>query len=249
MDFDETFSLTGRLATLRGLFAFAAAEDLDIHQADFVTAFLNSPLGDGEMVYVKIPDGFVDWLKELPDDSPLRAWIPKLIEDASRHYLKLKRSLYGLKQASRSWYLTIKSWYLKHGFRVSEADACLFVRVEKDGSRILIYMWVDDIVVVGKNTEWILVELKKDFRIKDLGPVKTMLGMKISRDRSEGTLSISQSHYIEEILKAYSMDDCKPIGTPMQSNIPVAPGTDDEVVAFRASGHNYRRAIGCLNYL
>lgn len=102
MDYEETFSPTGRLATLRGLFAMAAAEDLDISQADFVTAFLNSSLGANETVYIRIPDGFVDWVTQLPQDSPLRSWLKALVEDPSKLFLKLRKSVYGLKQASRS---------------------------------------------------------------------------------------------------------------------------------------------------
>ena len=105
----------------------AAVEDLEISQADFVTAFLNSSLGVNEMVYIRLPDGFVDWVKQLPQDAPLRAWLVKMIEDPSKCFMKLRKSVYGLKQASCSWYLTVKAWFLAHGFIASDADACLFV--------------------------------------------------------------------------------------------------------------------------
>lgn len=249
IDYEETFSPTGRLATLRGLFAIAASEDLEISQADFVTAFLNSSLGSNETVYVQLPDGFVDWLKQLPDDSPLSSWLSRIINEPGKHFLRLRKSVYGLKQASRSWYLTVKAWFLTKGFVASDADACLFVQKGSGGGLTFIYIWVDDIVVVGKSVGWVLDPLREDFRIKDLGPVSMMLGMKISRDRRLRTLQISQSHYIEALLESYGMSDCKAIGTPLQSNIPLVAGTEEEVLVFRESGHNYRRAIGSLNYL
>lgn len=249
VDYEETFSPTGRLATLRGLFSMAASEDLEISQADFVTAFLNSPLGSNETVYVKIPDGFVDWVMQLPLSSPLRSWLSRLVDDPGNCFLKLRKSVYGLKQASRSWYLTVRAWFLEHGFVVSDADACLFVRGKDGEDRTFIYIWVDDIVVVGRSVDWVLRALRDDFRIKDLGPVGMMLGMKITRDRERHTLCISQEHYIEALLESYGMVDCKPIGTPLQSNIPLEPGTPEDLLVFSASGHNYRRAVGSLNYL
>lgn len=112
-----------------------------------------------------------------------------------------------------------------------------------------IYIWVDDIVVVGKSVGWVLDALRLEFRIKDLGPVSRMLGMKITRDRPLKRLCISQSHYIEALLNNYGMVDCKPIGTPLQSNIPLLLGSDEEVREFKDSGHNFQRAVGSLNYL
>lgn len=157
--------------------------------------------------------------------------------------------MYGLKQASRSWYLTVKSWFISHGFAVSDADACLFVKHGASGDSTFIYIWVDDIVVVGKSVDWVIRDLKLDFRVKDLGPVDMMLGMKITRNRCLKRLCISQTHYIEALLESYGMSDCKAIGTPLQSNIPLVAGTDEEILAFKESGHNYRRAVGSLNYL
>lgn len=248
VDYDETFSPTGRLPTLRGLFAMAAVEDLQISQANFVTAFLNSSLGTGETVYVCIPDGFVYWVKQLPQDSPMRLWLCQLIEDPSRCFLKLQKSVYGLKQASRSWYLTVKAWFLAHGFVASDADACLFVRGGSNVDSTFIYIWVDDIVLVGRDISWVLDALKLDFRIKDLGPVNMMLGMKITQNQHLKQLCISQTHYIEALLETYGMEDCKPIGTPLQSNIPLIPGNDEDVLEFKKSGFNYQRAVGSLNY-
>lgn len=249
IEYDETFSPTGRLATLRGLFAMAAIEDLDISQADFVTAFLNSSLGAGEVVYIKFPDGFVDWLKQLPKSSPLTHWLTRVVNEPGKHFLKLRKSVYGLKQASRSWYLTVRAWFLTQGFVVSDANACLFVRGKGGDDLTFIYIWVDDIVVVSKSVGWVIEALRQNFSIKDLGPVNMMLGMKITRDRSARTLCISQTHYIEALLESYGMADCKPIGTPLQSNIPLVAGTEEEILLFKQSGHNYRRAVGSLNYL
>lgn len=249
VDYEEAFSPTGRLATLRGLFAMAAVEDLEISQVDSVTAFLNSPLGAGETVFIRIPDGFVDWVKQLPLDSPLRDWLSLLIDHPEKVFLKLRKSVYGLKQASRSWYLTVKAWFMEHGFDVSDTDACLFVRRAPDGDLTFIYICVDDIAVVGKHIEWVLKDLKRDFRVKDLGPVSMMLGMKITRNRLTKQLGISQGHYVEALLDSYGMSDCKPIGTPLQLNIPLLAGTEDEVLEFKMSGQNYRRDVGSLNYL
>uniref|UniRef100_A0A3Q7GFV5 Reverse transcriptase Ty1/copia-type domain-containing protein n=1 Tax=Solanum lycopersicum TaxID=4081 RepID=A0A3Q7GFV5_SOLLC len=56
------------------------------------------------------------------------------------------------------------------------------------------------------------------FEIKDLGPAKMILGIKISRDRSAGTLNLSQELYIEKVLSRISVNDAKPRTTPLENH-------------------------------
>lgn len=143
----------------------------------------------------------------------------------------------------------MKAWFISRGFAVSDADACLFVKKDSNQGSTFIYIWLDDIVVVGKQVDWVLKDLQMDFRIKDLGPVDMMFGMKITRNRPLKQLCITQTHYAEALLESYGMSDCKPIGTPLQSNIPLVLGTEEEILTFKESGHNYCCAVGSLNYL
>ena len=56
------------------------------------------------------------------------------------------------------------------------------------------------------------------FEMKDLGPAKQILGMKISRDRSAGTLNLSQELYIEKVLSRFRVNDAKPWTTPLENH-------------------------------
>lgn len=73
--------------------------------------------------------------------------------------------------------------------------------------------------------------------------------MTISRDRSARTLTLSQENYVKNLLNDYDMADCKPVATPMEPGTHLLPATDEELAAFAASGNNYRKAVGSLNYL
>ncbi|MBW0493743.1 hypothetical protein O181_033458 [Austropuccinia psidii MF-1] len=159
------------------------------------------------------------------------------------YVLKCKKSLYGLKQAARSWYQTLKNWLIGYGFITSNADPCLFIR-----NQTILFSWVDDILVAGNDSIQIINELKSDFKIKDLGLASHVLGIRIVRDR-ENHVVINQTHYINELLKKYNMEDCKTTSTPMQSKNKLEPSRDQEANEFKKLNLDYRAAIGGLNYI
>ena len=92
-------------------------------------------------------------------------------------------------------------------------------------------------------------QISEKFEMEDLGEVTDILGMTVTRNRASRTLSLSQQSYIENLLKSYDMSECKPVATPMEPGTHLLPATDEELASFAASGHNYRRAVGSLNYL
>lgn len=91
--------------------------------------------------------------------------------------------------------------------------------------------------------------ISKKFEMKDLGEVTDILGMSISRDRTTRTITLCQSGYIENLLKSYEMQNCKPVATPLEPGTHLVTATEEELAEFAASGQNYRRAIRSLNYL
>ena len=60
--------------------------------------------------------------------------------------------------------------------------------------------------------------MSEAFEMKDLGPAKQILGMKISRDRSAGTLNLSQELYIEKVLRRFRVNDAKPRTTALENH-------------------------------
>ncbi|MBW0527920.1 hypothetical protein O181_067635 [Austropuccinia psidii MF-1] len=122
------------------------------------------------------------------------------------------------------------------------AGACLFI-----GKDIILFAWVDDIILIGKEANNILKRLKKDFKVKDLSLARHILGIKISQ--SDHMITLSQQNYIEELISQYGLEDSKLSMTPMQSNIKLETARDKEQEEFKTLNINYRAAIGSLNYL
>jgi hypothetical protein len=106
---------------------------------------------------------------------------------------KLRKSLYGLKQAPRKWYKKFDSFMDSAGFTSCNADHCCYVKSFKN-SYIILLLYMDDMLVAGSSMEEIKnlkKQLSSQFAMKDLGAAKQILGMRIIRDRANGTLKLS----------------------------------------------------------
>ncbi|KAJ9565627.1 hypothetical protein OSB04_001593 [Centaurea solstitialis] len=184
IDYDETFSPVAMLKSIRILMAIPAYFNYEIWQMDVKTAFLNGKLT--EDVYMEQPEGFED---------------PK----NPNKVCKLLKSIYGLKQASRSWNLHFDERIKEFGFAKSEFEPCVYT---KFGGSIVTFLvlCVDDILLIGND-------------MKDLGEAAYILGIKIYRNRSKRLIGLSQSTYIDKILKKFRMDESKKGFIPMQHGI------------------------------
>ncbi|GJW96720.1 retrotransposon protein, putative, ty1-copia subclass [Tanacetum coccineum] len=165
IDYEETFSPVADIRAIRILIARAAFYDYEIWQMDVKTAFLNGYLS--EEVYMEQPEGFVN---------------PKY----PNRVCKLKRSIYGLKQASRQWNKRFDDEIKKFGFTQNRDDPCVYLKAS--GSNVtFIILYVDDILIMGNNIP-MLQDVKsylgRCFSMKDLGEAAYILGIKIYRDRS-----------------------------------------------------------------
>jgi hypothetical protein len=183
VDFDETFAPTGRLATLRVLLALVAGAGLLLHQLDVKTAFLYGELEPGLVLYADLPPGFE-------------------LDGAVTTKLLLKRSLYGLKQAPRAWHCKLKAELESMGFRESWADPGLFVRRDAEGY-VFVLLHVDNFLVAAEHESQLAAvkaALAALFEIKDLGEAAFYLGMRVQRDRTAGTLALSQAAYTHRAL-------------------------------------------------
>ncbi|GJT43758.1 retrotransposon protein, putative, ty1-copia subclass [Tanacetum coccineum] len=129
VDYEETFSPVADIRSIRILIAIAAYYDYEIWQMDVKTAFLNVHLS--EEVYMEQPEGFVN---------------PKY----PNHVCKLKRSIYGLKQASRQWNKRFDNEIKKFGFTQNPDETCVYLKASGSYVAILI-LYVDDILLMGNN--------------------------------------------------------------------------------------------------
>ncbi|KAL5570696.1 hypothetical protein UlMin_020293 [Ulmus minor] len=158
---------------------------------------------------------------------------------------KLHKSLYGLKQASRQWFLKLSTTLKLAGFHQSKSDHSLFVRTCGNVfSALLVY--VDDIILTGNNLQDIedtKNHLMRQFKLKDLGNLKYFLGIEVSR--SKKGIVLSQRKYALEILEDTGYLGAKPANSPMEQNLSLSKD-EGEFISDPAS---YRRLVGRLIYL
>ncbi|KAK8540260.1 hypothetical protein V6N12_046548 [Hibiscus sabdariffa] len=200
IDYDETFSPVAMFKSIRILLAIAAFHDYEIWQMYVKTAFLNGKLE--EDVYMTQPEGFVT------------------LENVGK-VCKLQRSIYGLKQASRSWNLRFNDAIKEFGFIKNEDEPCVYKKFSGSIVSFLI-LYVDDIVIIGNDIptlQSVKAWLSSCFSMKDLGEAAYILGVKIYRDRSRRLLGLSQSTYIDKVLKRFNMEASKKGFLPMTHGI------------------------------
>ncbi|KAK8701284.1 hypothetical protein V6N13_019674 [Hibiscus sabdariffa] len=172
VDYDETFSPVAMFKSIRILLVIAAFHDYEIWKMDVKTAFLNGKLE--EDVYMTQPEGFVT-----PENA--------------RKVCKLQRSIYGLKQASRSWNLRFNDAIKEFGFIKNEDEPCVYKKFSGSIVSFLI-LYVDDILIIGNDIptlQSVKTWLSSCFSMKDLGEAAYILGVKIYRDRSRRLLGLS----------------------------------------------------------
>ncbi|KAL0431973.1 UNVERIFIED_CONTAM: Retrovirus-related Pol polyprotein from transposon TNT 1-94 [Sesamum radiatum] len=223
LDFFDTYSPVTRITSIRVLIAIAALYDLEIHQMDVKTAFLNGELD--EEIYMEQPEGFV-------------------VPGQEKKVCRLVKSLYGLKQAPKQWHEKFDRTMLSNGFKINECDKCVYVK-SSHNSFIIVCLYVDDMLIMGSNRDVILTTkrmLTKHFDMKDMGLADVILGIKISKT-SDG-LALSQSHYIENILKKFKAYDSPPAKTPVDLNLHLAKNKGESEGQIE-----YSRIIGSLMYI
>ena len=131
IDYDETYSPVAMLKLVRIILAIAAYFDYEIWQMDVKTAFLHGNLTKD--MYMMQPEGFVD-------------------PTSASKVCKLKRSIYGLRQASRSWNIRFDEVITGFGFIKREEDSCLYKKLS-GSSIVFLILYVDDILFI-QAVEW-----------------------------------------------------------------------------------------------
>jgi hypothetical protein len=233
-DFESTFSPTVGYQSIKMLLQFAAINDWEIKQLDFDTAFLNADLDHD--IYIKIPEGY--------DRAGLGSNI---------NALKLNKALYGLKQAGRKWFLKSDKFIKSLGYVSCELEPCLYFK-QVGEHRIYITLWVDDVIsFYPKCVEnvWLADKeaIANEFEIKDLGDAQWVLNIKITRDRAERTICLSQQAYIDRMIADHQMQDCKSAKHPFEYKDISLPPENQEVRKLNDDEHEqYRSIVGLILY-
>ena len=227
LDYDELFAPVGKHTTLRLMLSQVAAEDMELHQLDFKTAFLNGNLA--EEIYVEQPPGY-------------RLGKPGQV-------IRLSKALYGLKQAPRAWHQTLKQELLAKGFVESDADPGLFF-LDTSAGTVCVLIYVDDALVAAHALEAVLQAkslLMDMFEARDLGEAGLFLGMAIERDRRQRTIKLHQERAVKDLLAKHGMQQVN------ARTVPLTPGTklqkDQGEPLSAEQKHDYSSLVGSLNYL
>lgn len=227
-DFLQSYAPTVMTNTVRTILALVAHEDLEFDVVDVTAAYLNGELE--EEVYMIQPTGF----------------------ESTDKVCRLKKAIYGLKQAGRQWWKTLKAFLLEQGFKISAVDACLYL-FERGKDKLWIPVHVDDQGLASNSRrlmDWIKTEMAKRFKIKDLGPVSTFLGIRIERDRPNRLMYLSQQQYLQDVLGRFNMLEAntRTSITPLNPGCKLEPGktvmsaAEQDIMAKVP----YREAVGAL---
>src|ERR687898_645814 len=165
---------------------------------------------------------------------------------------KLQCSIHGLVQAPQSWNIRFDEVIKAYGFIQTYGEACIYKKVGGSSIAFLI-LYVDDILLIGNDVEFldsIKGYLNKSFSMKYLGEAAYILGIKIYRDRSRRLIGLSQSTYLDKILKKFNMDQSKkgflPVLQGVQLSTAQCPTTTED--REKMSDVPYASAIGSIMY-
>ena len=237
IDYNDTFAPVVKFTSIRLLLAFGAYYDLEIHQLDVKTAFLNGNLE--ENIYMEQPEGFA-------------------VKGKEHLVCKLNKSIYGLKQASRQWYQKIDSVLINMYFARLESDHCVYYAKMKDVI-LLVALYVDDIIILSNSLmklESLKKELSQLFAMKDLGEIHFILGIRIERNRKNRTISLSQSEYVKNIVTRYGMIWSKTASTPLDVGVKLSKKdsittADETSITEQHDNYDsskYQSALGAVMY-
>ncbi|CAI5474552.1 unnamed protein product [Closterium sp. Yama58-4] len=228
VDFFQTFSPTPKMTTLRVLLHIAAHRDYELHSLDFSTAFLQGSLH--EEIWLRRPPGFTGSF------PPGTQW-------------RLQRPVYGLRQAPREWHDTLRTTLAALGFAPSTADPSLFLRTDTLLPPFYILVYVDDLVFATADTAglaYVKSELQRRHTCTDLGELTSYLGLRITRDRARCTITLTQSHMVQQVLQRFRFTYSSPQSTPLPTGHSLSALPSDESVEPNGP---YPELVGCLMYL
>lgn len=224
VDYDEVFAPVARMETVRLLLALAAHRGWSVHHMDVKSAFLNGDLQ--EEVYVHQPPGYVD--------------------DGNEHaVLRLRKALYGLRQAPRAWNAKLDASLVSLGFERSPLEHAVYRR-NTSVSTLLVGVYVDDLVITGSSDNDISAfkeEMQRLFAMSDLGLLSYYLGIEVVQN--DDGITLCQSAYVAKILQAAGMASCNATHTPMENRLKLGKAEPGAVL----DATQYRSVVGSLRYL
>lgn len=223
---EGTYAHVPSSTAVKTFLAITANRRLKMEQMDIKAAYLNSYLK--EDIYMTVPRG-------LPAEGKL---------------CKLKKAIYGLRQASQAWIAEFESFMKKNGFVNTEIDVCLYRRskLENEGTTYVLN-YVDDILIASssnKDIEEFKFKLKQRYKVKEITEVRRFIGLEIIQ--TINYVTVSQTDHIRKLLKASGLEMANPRRIPMEPNTKHVSGAEN-YSASEEFKTRYRRLIGNLLYI
>ena len=222
VDYFETYAPVVQWSTVRALLIMSLVLGLETVQIDFSNAFCQADIE--EEIYVEMPKDF--------GDSKGRDMV-----------LKLKKSLYGTKQAPRTWFLKLKQCLEMQGFHQSELDPCLFIHPD-----MVYIVYVDDSILIGRDRskiEAMIADLSTELDLTREGDLAAFLGIQISKSPLNGSMTLTQEGLITRVLNTTGLLHSHSATTPANKE---ALGSDSN--GPPAQEHwDYCSVVGMLMYL
>ncbi|KAL6328283.1 hypothetical protein AAG906_034426 [Vitis piasezkii] len=211
-----------------------APSDIPLRRSTRPTSFHTVFVDDYVLLTMGRTESYVEAMK---DENKMK-WV-----DAMRDEME---SLH----ENHSFELVKFRWMLR---RYEKLPTIVYLCEILDDDFVILLLYVDDILIVGKNVSRIdnlKKQLSKSFAMKDLGPVKRILGIRIERDRASKKLCMLQEQYIEKVLARFNMSKAKVVSSPLASHFKLSsrhsPSTDKEKEDMRRVP--YASAVGSLMY-
>ena len=258
VDYDQTHCSTMRSGSLRMLSALAAEHGLLMRRWDFVSAYLQGELLDGEVVYCSAPPGH-------PQTDADGA--PVVGSDGRAQVVKVVKPIYGMAQAGRRWQRTLYPWLLEqlgdnaqlhsnnNVFSVTREN---MVNGARRTERLIVGCYVDDLFILsshrdaGSLYDQFTSALQARWQVDDEGDVSDLLGIEISA--SSGHVQLKQTQYIEKMASEWFKDG---VPSTVQSNkapadvtLPqeVCDALCDVSVRDASAVRSYQSLVGALLY-
>ena len=229
----DLYAGTVRSDSMRLLYSIIAYEDLDLMSIDVKTAFLYPPLPESEVIFMRRPKGIRD------DQMPA--------------IMRLRKCIYGLPQASRYFNDHLSATLLSDGFKRLISDPQIYIK-HIDDTKIICSTHVDDLLCAATKNSSLLQDMSTHlstvYDITVTVDPTNHLGLVLSRDRSNLSLTLTQPAYVNEILEKFhiSVPD-KPPKYPMHTDYLSTQSSDSSPLLTEDLQKVFQQKVGCLMYL
>ena len=239
VDFNQTFSAALRSTSLRFLASIASRFGLRLRRWDFVSAYLQGSLEDGEVVYCHAPPGY-----------------ERCDEDGNPLVCRVVKPIYGMAQAGRRWQRSLFPWLKEFGFTQCDYDSCMFY-MTRGNEKLYLGCYVDDLAIAyDSDAEGSLysdfVRALQAWKVEDEGEMHDLLGVEFSN--ADGVVEMKQTAYITKLVNTYLPDGVpesfqsnkRPCNSDLAQLVADALSSDEERSASEI--RNYQSLVGALLY-